>query len=69
MRQIEPLPDAQDSVGTDLFSSLVPDVVRRGAVVFANQRQEWCNALVTDMNSDTEDVRQQLSGGFEKKKR
>ena len=67
--QIDPLADAQDAIGSDLFSSLVPDVVRRGAVAFASQRQEWCNALVTDMNSDTEDVRRQLSGLWQQRSR
>jgi len=61
MVKSEPLPDPQHAVGNDLFASLVPDAVRRGAVALATQRQEWCNALVTDMNSDTEDVRRQLS--------
>lgn len=61
MVKVEALPDALQAVGTDLFASLVPDAVRRGAVAFASQRQEWCNALVTEMNADSEEVRRQLS--------
>ena len=57
----EALPEAQQAVGQDKFSNLVPDAVRRGALVFAGRRQEWCNMLIHDMNADTEAVRRQLS--------
>ena len=35
----EALPEAQQAVGQDRFSTLVPDTVRRGALAFANRRQ------------------------------
>ena len=55
------MPVAQEAVGSDRFSALVPEVVRRGALVYAAKRQEWCNDLVKDMNADLEFVRRQLS--------
>ena len=39
------MPVAQEAVGSDRFSALVPEVVRRGALVYAAKRQEFvCQA-------------------------
>jgi programmed cell death 6-interacting protein len=61
MVKSEAVPEAQQAVGHDRFSTLVPDTVRRGALTFATRRQEWCNQLIHDMNGDTETVRRALS--------
>jgi len=56
----EPVPSPLDTVGSDRFGSLVPESVRRSAVAYASQRQDYVNRMVMDMQQNTEAVRARL---------